>query len=249
MKKKIKLVAFDADDTLWFNEPHYRTAENELEKILSKYIQVKSMGDSIYSVESNNIHLYGYGAKGFTLSMIETAILFTEKKITSTDILEIIQLGKKLMDYEIKLLPDTIKVLQEFSKKTQMILITKGDLKDQERKIFKSKLAKFFSAIEIISEKDNDTYLRVLNKYDTVPGEFLMIGNSIRSDILPVLNIGGNAVHLTGQSSWVHELKVKQSKNVDYFEINELKELISIIENDFQLINKTDLNLNLLTKK
>ena len=185
--KDIKLIAFDADDTLWVNEPHYREAEFFLKELLSAHIQVNDMGEEIYKNESQNIHLYGYGAKGFTLSMIETAIKLTHGKINQEDILKIIEYGKKLMDYPITLLPNVIETIKILNKHYRLIMITKGDLIDQERKIRKSKLEKYFEAIEIVSEKSEEMYSNLIQKYKVEKDEFLMIGNSIRSDIKPVL--------------------------------------------------------------
>lgn len=235
MKTKIDLIAFDADDTLWINESHYRNTEKDFEAILINYLDINSVGDLIYESESQNIELFGYGAKGFTLSMIETAIKITKGKISADDIHKIIQTGKRLMNYDITLLPQTIETLEIIAKSNDLLMITKGDLIDQERKISKSGLSKFFKHIEIISEKDEDTYRSLIDKYNVKAENFLMIGNSLRSDIIPVLNLGGNAIHLTGQSSWIHELSYKPNQAHNYPEIVSLNELIPLFKSKYHI--------------
>lgn len=231
MKPKLSVIAFDADDTLWVNEPYYRQAEEKIEQIILSYVNLPNIKQAIYATEMKNLQIFGYGSKGFTISMIETAIELTNAQITANDIQKIIDEGKGLMQHLLELLPNVETALQQL-KKFKLMLITKGDLFDQEVKIARSGLADYFDYIEIVSEKDAETYRRTLEKYNVPVDEFLMIGNSARSDVLPVLEIGGHAVHIPFHTTWEHET-VDENQGYDFPVLASIEQVGDYIQSNF----------------
>lgn len=206
----IKVVAFDGDDTLWDNEIYFREAENWFCGLLEDFLPAHSVERELLQTELKNISLYGYGIKAFTLSMIETAIRITDKKISGEVIEKIIGYGKELLDKPVILIEGVDQVLSSLKPKYRLVVATKGDLLDQERKLKKSGLLDYFHHIEIMSEKKEPDYAKLVKHLDINPSELMMIGNSIKSDILPVLNLGGHAIHIPYHVTWVHEhLEVK----------------------------------------
>lgn len=204
--KKITTIAFDADDTLWVNEPIFTKTRLQYESILSSYFKIDdTLEHKLYEVELKNLKLFGYGIKGFMLSMIESAIELTQQKISGKDIQRIINLGKDMLTHPVEILPGIEETVEKLKTEYQLIIITKGDLWDQETKIARSGLAEHFEHIEIVSEKNTSTYIGILNRYQIKPSNFLMIGNSLKSDILPVCEIGGQAIHIPFHDTWVHE--------------------------------------------
>ncbi len=208
-KEKIKVVAFDADDTLWVNEPFFRSAEARFYQILEKYVDKKENGkdftEELYANEIKNLHIFGYGAKGFMLSMIETALETTEYKIEGADIQKIINMGKEILAYKIDIYPTIEKTLKALEDKYTVICITKGDLLDQESKVARSGLGKYFKDVHVVNEKDPKTYQRILNGLEIQPEEFVMIGNSLKSDVLPVTDLGANAFFIPVEDQWALE--------------------------------------------
>ena len=200
------LVGFDADDTLWKSEDYYRQAQAEFERILSAYVDVADVAARLYAVEKHNIALFGYGVKGMTLSMIEAAVDVTASRISAADLHRIVGLGKALLQHPVELLPGAAEAVARVARDWPVVLITKGDLFHQETKVRQSGLADLFPRIEIVSEKDPPTYARVLREFDVPPSRFLMVGNSLRSDIAPVLELGGWGVHVPYHVTWVHDL-------------------------------------------
>ena len=201
----IKVIGFDADDTLWVNESYYRETEIQFCNLLKEYCSFEEASARLLEVEIANMDLYGYGIKAFVLSLIETAIKISDKKIGANKILEIISLGKKQLGRLNELLPGVKETLSQLSETYRLIVVTKGDLLDQERKLSNSGLLEFFHHIEIMSDKKPEHYRRLLRHLDIHPKEFLMVGNSVKSDILPVVEIGGQAVHIPFHTTWVHE--------------------------------------------
>jgi putative hydrolase of the HAD superfamily len=204
----LKLVGFDADDTLWHSESFFRTVHDEFERILGNYLDLSNANvhDGLLDVERRNIKLFGYGAKGMTLSMLETAIALTQEKISAKDLHDIINLGKEVLMHPVELIDGIEEAVAEVAKEYQIVLITKGDLFHQESKVAKSGLSELFGRIEIVSEKDPATYQRVLSEFGLTAQQFLMVGNSLRSDIAPVLKIGGFAVHAPYPITWALEM-------------------------------------------
>jgi len=196
MKNTIKVIGFDADDTLWINEPFYQDVEKEFCQIMKPYLPEKVTSEELFKTEMQNLEIYGYGAKGFILATIETALRVTEGKITSEEISKILDIGKTLLAMPIELLEGVENVLQILQERYKLILVTKGDLLDQERKLQESGLIGYFHHIEIMSDKHENNYKKLLAHLDIKPEEFLMVGNSVKSDILPVTNIGAKAIHI-----------------------------------------------------
>ena len=201
----IKAIAFDADDTLWINEPYFLETEQKFCALLEDYLPQHSVSQELFRTEMQNLSLYGYGVKGFMLCMVETAIRVSNKTL-SVDIIEkAIQYGKELLEKPIELLDGVEQVLQSLSGRYKLVVATKGDLLDQERKLKKSGVEHYFHHIEIMSDKQEADYKKLIKHLDIKPEEFLMIGNSIKSDILPVLAIGGHGFHVPYHTTWAHE--------------------------------------------
>ena len=208
MRHDIKVIAFDADDTLWSNEPFFQEVERKYTELLSDYGSAKEISAELFKTEMSNLECLGYGAKAFTISMIETALRVSNQTITAEKIQQIVLLGKSLLEMPIELLPgveDTLKALKEQGC-YRLVVATKGDLLDQERKLKRSGLTPYFDHSEIMSDKTEKEYNRLLQVLQVAPEEFLMIGNSLKSDIQPVLAIGGYGVHIPFEVMWQHEV-------------------------------------------
>lgn len=201
----IKVIAFDADDTLWVNEPYFQETEKKFAALLEDYLPQHTTAKELFKTEIDNLALYGYGIKGFMLSMVETALRIGGRDINPEIIEKAIAYGKELLEKPIELLDgveDTLKALKD---KYRLVVATKGDLLDQERKLKKSGLEHYFHHIEIMSEKHEKDYQKLINHLDIDASQFIMIGNSLKSDILPVLAIGGYACHIPYHTTWAHE--------------------------------------------
>ncbi|WP_299130364.1 HAD family hydrolase [uncultured Winogradskyella sp.] len=201
----IKVIGFDADDTLWVNETYFREAEEKVGQLLSHYETPNKIDQELFRMEIKNLPTYGYGVKGFVLSMIELALELSNGKVSSHVIGKILEIGKDMINKPIELLDDVENVLKSLSKNYKLIVATKGDLLDQERKLEKSGLLHYFHHIEVLSEKHDKNYKRLLAHLDINPSEFLMIGNSLKSDILPLVSIGAKAIHVPFHTTWQHE--------------------------------------------
>lgn len=211
----ITLVGFDADDTLWKSEDYYRDAQTQFERILAGYVDLDDVHDRLYAVEKRNIALFGYGAKGMTLSMVEAAVEITDARISAHDIHRIVELGKAVLQHPVELLPGIRDAVEAIAADYRIVLITKGDLFHQEAKVRQSGLSGLFRRIEIVSEKDADTYARVIAECGGQPAQFAMIGNSLRSDIVPVLALGGCGVYMPYHVTWAHEAEAELPQNAD----------------------------------
>jgi putative hydrolase of the HAD superfamily len=229
MKNKIKIIGFDADDTLWVNEPFYRETENQFCSILEPYVDHKETGKELFRTEMQNLALYGYGAKSFILSMIETALQISENKVTANEINKIIEIGKAQLNLPIVLLDGVELVLQKLFPNYKLILATKGDLLDQEQKLKKSGLINYFHHIEIMSDKHENNYRNLIKRLDIEPHDFVMIGNSIKSDILPVINIGASAIHVPYHTTWQHENDHEETDNSKFITVDKLAEILNIL--------------------
>lgn len=207
----IKTIAFDADDTLWRNEEIFMHAQDEFIHLLLPYHDETYIRSHLNDVQINNLKNFGYGIKGFTLSMIETAIQLTEGRVTGNEIHDIIQLSKRMLASPVELLPNIESVLSKLKGHFTLFVITKGDLLDQESKLARSGIADYFDVIEIVSEKNKDTYQQILQRHKLLKENFLMVGNSLKSDVLPILDIGAKAIHIPYHSTWDHE---KVSHNI-----------------------------------
>ena len=229
MYNNIKVIAFDADDTIWVNEPYFREAEKEFCKLLSNYISKEECNRLLFEVEMKNLPLYGYGIKPFALSLIEAAIIISKGNIPIETVSKIIELAKEMLNKPIELIDGIEETLEKLSKKYRLVMATKGDLLDQERKLIKSGLEKYFHHIEVMSDKKSKNYQKLIKHLDIAPEQFLMIGNSLKSDILPVLEIGSFAIHIPFHTTWEHE-KVAEEVIHDHFKELELaSELIDLL--------------------
>ena len=208
MRTMIDLVGFDGDDTLWHSEGYYQSAHVEFERILGGYIDLADarVHDRLLATERRNLRIFGYGAKGMTLSMLETAIELSAERISATDLHRILHLGKNVLEHPVELLPGIREAVEQVAARHRVVLITKGDLFHQEAKIAASGLADLFTRIEIVSEKHPAAYVRVLKECGTDARHFAMVGNSLRSDIEPVVALGGWGVYLPYHVTWAHEL-------------------------------------------
>ena len=201
----IKVVAFDGDDTLWHNETHFQLTQTEFRQLLQRHVPDVDVDARLFATEMANLSLYGYGIKSFTLSMLETAISITDGRIPASDLEVILGWGKRMLQEPTELLEGVTETLREMAKRYELLLITKGDLFDQESKLARSGLAELFSGVEILSDKHEDSYRSVLVRRGIAPHEFVMVGNSLRSDIVPVVEMGGTAVHIPYHVTWRHE--------------------------------------------
>lgn len=227
----IKVLAFDADDTLWENEPYFREVEDRFAELMENYLPRHTTLRELLNTEVQNIALYGYGIKAFILSMIETALRISDKTIPISAIEKIIALGREMLNKPIVLIPDVETVLKHAQGKFKLVLATKGDLLDQERKLKNSGLEKYFHHIEIMSEKKEADYAKLIRHLDIQPNEFAMVGNSLKSDVLPVLALGGMGIHVPFHTTWAHEHIEAEIKHEKFFQLSELKELIAFIGN------------------
>lgn len=209
MSRDLALVGFDGDDTLWRSEDHFAEAQAGFERILAGYVDIDDVHDRLYAIEKRNIALFGYGVKGMTLSMIEAAVAITDSRISAADLHRIVVLGKALLQHPVELLPGIRAAVEAIAADHPVVLITKGDLFHQEAKVRQSGLADLFRRIEIVSEKDAPTYARVLAEFDLPAARFAMIGNSLRSDIVPVLALGGSGVYMPYHLTWTHEAQAE----------------------------------------
>ena len=229
MYNNIKVIAFDADDTLWVNETYFRDAELEFAKLLAKYETANKIDQELFKKEIDNLRYYGYGIKGFVLSMIECALELSNYQIHPKALQAILDIGKEMIEKPIELLKGVEDTLQFLDGKYRLIVATKGDLLDQERKLEKSNLLKYFHHIEVMSDKKEKDYKKLIKHLDIKPSEFLMIGNSLKSDVLPLINIGASAIHIPFHTTWIHEeVNLQDSTKLEYRTLNNIKEVLSL---------------------
>lgn len=201
----ISLLAFDADDTLWHNETYFRFTEDRFCELLAPYAEPDHLSERLLATERRNVELYGYGAKGFMLSLIETALEITEHRVPGATLAEILRLGKEILAQPVEVFDGVVETITALAPEHRMIVVTKGDLIHQESKAARSGLAELFERVEVVSEKDEPTYQRVFERAGVAPSEVCMVGNSVRSDVLPALALGGYAVHIPYALTWAME--------------------------------------------
>ncbi|WP_282070316.1 HAD family hydrolase [Olleya namhaensis] len=229
--RHIKVIGFDADDTLWVNETYFRDAEVQFAKLLSQFETENKIDQELFKMEMKNLPVYGYGVKGFVLSMVEMALELSNNTVSNQTISKILDIGKEMINQEVELLDGVEEVLKQLSQKYKLIVATKGDLLDQERKLEKSGLLDYFHHIEVLSDKKEANYSKLLNHLEIKPSEFLMVGNSLKSDILPLINIKASAIHVPFHTTWLHEqVNVNQEESKQYKTIKSLKDLLKILQ-------------------
>jgi putative hydrolase of the HAD superfamily len=229
----IEVVAFDGDDTLWHSESHFVDAHQRFCALLAPYVDDPArIDDQVIATERQNLDLYGYGSKAFTLSLIETAIMLTEGRVTADEISAILELGKRLLDHPVELLDGVEEVVDEMAASgRRLIIVTKGDLFHQEAKVAGSGLADRFERVEIVSEKDVTTYRRVMDAVGVEPSRFFMVGNSVKSDVLPVVELGGHAAHLPYTFTWEFEhVPDADAARQGFHELASIHELPALVE-------------------
>lgn len=228
--RDIKTIAFDADDTLWVNETYFRETEEKFCKMLSFYDTENKIDQELFKVIIRNLPLYGYGSKSFVLSMVESALEISNYSLSPKLIGKILDFGKEMLDHPIHLLDGVHEVLNELKSKYRLVVATKGDLLEQENKLEKSGLLYHFHHIEIMSEKKEKDYKKLIRHLDIAPSEFLMIGNSLKSDILPCLGIGANAIHVPFHTTWVYEEVSLNSEQTKQFKsVKSLTEILTFL--------------------
>ncbi|EIJ37174.1 HAD family hydrolase [Galbibacter orientalis] len=226
----IKVIGFDADDTLWVNETYFREVEHEFAKLLSAYETENKIDQELFKMEMKNLEIYGYGIKGFVLSMVESAIDLSNGKIDNATISKILNLGKEMVLKPVEVIDGVEEVLKSLVDNYRLILLTKGDLLDQERKLEKSGLSKYFHHIEVLSDKKDENYKNLLDHLEIDVKNFLMIGNSLKSDVLPLINIGAQAIHIPFHTTWAHEMVKEEDANGSYKTVATIKEILQLIK-------------------
>lgn len=227
--ENLKVIAFDADDTLFINEPYFEETAEKFYNLMADYQSQHGIAQELYKTQIDNLPLYGYGIKGYIMSMIEAAVKISGGTISAKHIARIIELGKELIQQPIVLIEGVEDTLKALYGKYKLVVATKGDLKDQQRKLHNSGLGHYFHHIEIMSDKEPLNYQKLLQRLEVEPGEFLMIGNSLRSDVLPVLEVGGYACHVPFHTTWEHERIDHAVVHDKFIEIKEVRELLDII--------------------
>ncbi len=225
----ISVIAFDADDTLWINEPYFQEVEQKFCALLEDYMPAHAISKELYAIEMKNLPLYGYGIKAFMLSMIETVLHVTNNTANPEILHKAIQYGKEMLNKPIELLDGVEDTLRALKGKYRLVVATKGDLLDQERKLKKSQLEHYFHHIEIMSDKQESDYLKLIRHLDCRPDEFLMIGNSLKSDVLPVLGIGGHAAHVPYHTTWAHERIEHAVEHPRFYEMSNIADITSYL--------------------
>jgi putative hydrolase of the HAD superfamily len=226
----IKVIGFDADDTLWVNEMYFREAEIAFGMLLSEYETLNTIDQELFKMEIKNLATYGYGIKAFVLSMVESALELSNYNISQKSIEAILNIGKDMLNKPVELLEGVEEVLKTLSKNYRLILATKGDLLDQEQKLIKSGLTDYFHHIEVLSDKKERNYSKLLNHLDIKPSEFLMIGNSLKSDVLPLVHIKAHAIHVPFHTTWAHEeVADKDIEGKRYRTVSRLSEILKLL--------------------
>jgi putative hydrolase of the HAD superfamily len=230
MAKHDLVIGFDADDTLWHNESIFERTHGQYRALLARYHDAATVDRTLLETELRNLDLYGYGVKGFTLSAIETAIALTQGKIRADEIQQLIALGQQMLAHPVELLAGVAETLTLLASRHRLIVITKGDLKDQERKLARSGLAANFAGVEIVSEKNEDTYAGIFRRHEIAVDRFLMVGNSLKSDILPVISLGGVGAHVPYHLTWAAE-HVEEAPKAEgrYFRLETMSELPAVV--------------------
>ncbi len=224
-------IAFDADDTLWHSESLYAAAQEEYRRLLAPYADAERVNRVLHQTEMQNLSVYGYGVKGFALSMIEAALELSAHQISGNEVQRVLDLAKQMLSTDVELIEGVAEVVAQLAQTYPLLLITKGDLAHQEAKIEQSGLKAYFRSIEIVTDKTPQSYAALLARHHIEPSRFLMIGNSLRSDVLPVLEIGGQAVHVPYAITWAHEhVDVPPDQQSRYHELEHSGQLPSLVE-------------------
>ncbi len=225
-----KIIAFDADDTLWHNEPYFDEAQERFCQLFQDYASSQEILGLILNHQVKNLPLYGFGIKAFTLSMIESALELTNHQISGKGIEKIIAIGKDLLQKPVELLPNVEDVLKELQGKYKLVVATKGDLKDQHRKLHDSGIGHYFHHIEVLSDKTELDYQKMFGRLECKAEDILMIGNSLKSDVLPILNLGGFGIHIPYHTTWEYEKIDFEIEHKNFLALSNVKEVLTVLE-------------------
>jgi putative hydrolase of the HAD superfamily len=225
----LKIIAFDADDTLFVNEPYFQETEQKFCDLMSDYLSQQGLSQELFRIEIQNLELYGYGIKGYILSMIEAAMNISNKTISIEGISKIIEYGKELLEKPIELIDGVEETLSQLQGNYKLIVATKGDLKDQQSKLHRSGLGHYFHHIEVMADKQEVNYIKLLKRLEINADEFFMIGNSLKSDVLPVLAIGGFAVHIPFHTTWEHEKVSHKVEHPNFKTVEKITDVLPIL--------------------
>ncbi len=225
----LKVIAFDADDTLFVNEPYFQETEHKFCSLMEDYLSHQSLSQELFRIEIQNLPVYGYGIKAYILSMIEAAMKISNNTISVEIVEKIIEYGKELLEKPIELLDGVEETLSALHGKYKLVVATKGDLKDQHRKLHDSGLGKYFHHIEVMSDKQTIDYQKLIGRLEIKPHEFYMIGNSLKSDVLPVLDMGGYAVHVPFHTTWEHEKISHKVEHPNFKTIEKITEVLPFL--------------------
>jgi putative hydrolase of the HAD superfamily len=226
----IDLICLDADDTLWHNEKHFGATLQAFEHIVAPFDEAGIARDTLDTIQIRNLRLYGYGAKSFTLSMIETALEIGGERMPSDAVARILAAGRELLAHPVELLPGVEDTLDALAHRARLVLVTKGDLLHQETKLAASGLGERFSGIEIVSDKTADTFRRVFDRHGVTPDQALMAGDSMRSDILPALSAGAFAAHVPHAMPWAHEMADEPTDHPRFRKLERLGEVVAWVD-------------------
>lgn len=229
--QRLHTIGFDADDTLWHNERYFRLTQERFAALLADYADASRLEERLLEAERRNLGHYGYGVKGFVLSMIESAIEVTEGRVPARIIAELIAAGREMLEQPIELLPHAREAIEALAPDHQILLITKGDLLDQERKLAQSGLGDLFTAVEIVSDKTAPVYASIFVRHGTPPDRAMMVGNSLKSDVLPPLAVGAYGVHVPQGVTWALEHAETPADNPRFFALDDLSGLPDLVKN------------------
>ena len=227
---QLDLVAFDADDTLWHNLIHFEAAEQAFGEMFSNYLPAKEAAEMLQQAEMRNLKFYGFGVKSFTLSMIEVANEITGGALDGAMVNNLLQRGRDMLDHEVEILPHVEETLKALHQDHKLLLITKGDLFHQERKVLASGLAHYFEGVEIVSDKKPDSYLKICKRYGGEASRTLMAGNSIKSDVLPMIEAGGHGVYVPFAVVWSHEHEEVPPGTPRFHEVEDIRGVVNVVK-------------------
>lgn len=226
----IEMIAFDADDTLWHAEIIFKEAQEKFCQILSAWHDPELIHKTLFDIETQNISLYGFGVKSYSLSMIEAAVALSDGEITGNTIKDVLKIGQDMLNTEFTLIPGVKETLETLSGDYPLMVITKGDLLEQTTKVNRSGLTAYFSGIEVVSNKSQEAYHQIMKKFDLNPHNFVMVGNSLPSDIQPVLSLGGTGIHVPADTTWAHELMDDfDPTQKNFYQINHIGQLSKLL--------------------
>ena len=224
----LKVIAFDADDTLFINEPYFEETQEAFCVLMEDYLSHRGLEQELYTNQIANLPLYGYGIKAYILSMIETAIKVSDGTVSIKHIERVLALGKELLQKPIELIEGVEETLAALHGRYKLVVATKGDLKDQQRKLHDSGLGHYFHHIEVMADKEALNYQKLLQRLDIKPHELMMIGNSLKSDVLPVLEVGGYACHVPFHTTWAHERIDHEVSHPNFKALTDIRQVLDL---------------------